>query len=178
MHGERLARINRWEFHLDESLEGESVGQPVFVAMAGVHERHPWNRGALDAITAAARRAATTERYSPAEPLLVGALVESLTGVTATPPLGRLGCRILSSISSSQTRPIGEAEIESQPSPRGSLTRALRDTDLSDLPRSWCRFLAFVAAAVDELTKRGTGTGPTLGLLTRLRLLVSARFFC
>ncbi len=53
--GEPLAQINRWQFALDQSLEEEPVGQPIFVCMAALNAPHPWRREVLDQLASLAR---------------------------------------------------------------------------------------------------------------------------
>jgi hypothetical protein len=59
VEGERLAQINRWEFALEQALEGAPAGQPVFVRMAAEERRRPWPRPPLRALAGAARARAT-----------------------------------------------------------------------------------------------------------------------
>jgi hypothetical protein len=174
MHGERLARINRWEFLLDESLEGESPGQPVFVAMAGTHTRSPWNREALDAIAGAARRAAIDEAYALADPVLVAHFLEALTDVRPGPDLTRLGVRLVSLLSGSRTISASE-RARSRPDRRESLGEALGRLDLSMLSDSWRRCLTFLAIAGDDLAGQGPDAKASLGVFARMLLLARAR---
>ena len=74
MHGEKLARINRWEYSLEQALDGDPPGQPVFVAMATTDRDRPWDRDALDTIGAAARHVALETDLVAAAPNLVRGL--------------------------------------------------------------------------------------------------------
>ncbi len=64
LEGERLAQINRLEFDLEATLDGDPPGQPAFVALA---ETGPWPREPLDEILAAARRRVVNPRPASAE---------------------------------------------------------------------------------------------------------------
>lgn len=86
VEGERLAQINRWEFTLEAVLEGQPVGQPVFVRMAREHRRRAWPAEALDEIAACARRRATRPR--PDTPEQADADAERLARAVATALLG------------------------------------------------------------------------------------------
>ena len=174
MHGERLARINRWEFLLDESLEGESPGQPVFVAMASVHKSRPWKRETLEAIASAARRAAIDEAYDLADPALVGHFLEALTGARPAPELTGLGIRFVSLLSAGRALPASE-RYRLRSDGRESLEETLGHLDLSTLSDGWRRCLTFVATAGDDLTRRGLRARSSLGLFARMLLLARAR---
>lgn len=90
VEGERLAQINRWQLTLQLALEGEAVGQPIFVRMAREQRRRAWPVAALDEIAACARRRATRPR--PATPEAADADAERLARavagalLTAPPP--------------------------------------------------------------------------------------------
>lgn len=58
LEGERLARINHWEYTLELALSGVPVGQPVFLRMARENARRAWPVDALDDLAACARRRA------------------------------------------------------------------------------------------------------------------------
>ncbi len=62
VEGERLAALNRLEFGLEQALDGDPPGQPVFVGMAIEETRRPWPRESLDLLLAAARRRAVRPR--------------------------------------------------------------------------------------------------------------------
>lgn len=66
VEGERLAALNRIAFTLEQSLDGEPVGQPVYLGMALEEERRPWDRQALDEILDLAMEQAVRRR--PATP--------------------------------------------------------------------------------------------------------------
>ena len=55
LEGERLTAINRWEFDLETALDGQPVGQPVFVLIHALEQRRSWNREGFDLLHAAAR---------------------------------------------------------------------------------------------------------------------------
>jgi phytoene/squalene synthetase len=87
VEGEKLAQINRWEFTLELALGGQPVGQPIFVRMAREQRRRAWPTGALDELTACARRRATRPR--PATPEDAEANAERLARAVATALLGK-----------------------------------------------------------------------------------------
>lgn len=62
LEGERLAAINRWEFLLEEALEGQPTGQPVFVLLADLEKHEPWQRQGFDQLHAVARRRCAVTR--------------------------------------------------------------------------------------------------------------------
>ncbi len=67
MEGERLAQINRWQFHLEEALGGQAAGQPISLILQIEERRRPWSREALDRLADAARRRVATQRPATAE---------------------------------------------------------------------------------------------------------------
>lgn len=62
LEGERLAAINRWEFHLEAALDGTPPGQPVFVLLADIELDDPWTRAGFDQLHAVARRRCAVAR--------------------------------------------------------------------------------------------------------------------
>lgn len=56
LEGERLTAINRWEFELEDALEGNPTGQPVFVLVHELEQVRPWPRAAFDRLHSYARR--------------------------------------------------------------------------------------------------------------------------
>lgn len=92
LEGERLAQINRWQFHLEEALgDGLSEGpaqQPIFLCLQLEERRHPWNREALDQLSDAARHRVATRRPRSAENRT--AELERLGGAIATALLGTI----------------------------------------------------------------------------------------
>lgn len=55
LEGERLTAMNRWDFDLEATLDGQPVGQPVFVLIHALEQQRPWNREAFDLLHATAR---------------------------------------------------------------------------------------------------------------------------
>jgi hypothetical protein len=55
LEGERLSQINRWQFALEQALDGDPPGQPIFVVLAEEERRRPWPRDAFDELAAIAR---------------------------------------------------------------------------------------------------------------------------
>ena len=62
LEGERLAAINRWEFHLEAALDGTPPGQPVFVLLADIESHDPWVREGFDRLHAVARHRCAVAR--------------------------------------------------------------------------------------------------------------------
>ena len=60
LEGERLAGLNRWQFELEEALDGHPTGQPVFVRLAMAEVEQPWPRNEFDRLHRAARHIAVT----------------------------------------------------------------------------------------------------------------------
>jgi phytoene/squalene synthetase len=93
VEGERLAQLNRWQFALESALDGEAVGQPIYLAMAREHARRPWPPEALDRLAACARALvaqpvpATVEAAQRRVVELAGAAAEALLGRPATEEL-------------------------------------------------------------------------------------------
>lgn len=87
VEGERLAQINRWEMTLETVLQGQPVGQPIFVRMAREERRRAWPAPALDGLAACARRRAIRPR--PATPAEADADAARLARAVAAALLGR-----------------------------------------------------------------------------------------
>ena len=164
MHGERLARINRWEFSLEQALDGEAPGQPVFVAMATVEADRPWARHALDGLSVAARRLALGATLDETAAALAGNIAEALLGTPPPTEIVGFGSRLLTTVSQrgSADRLAMDAPLPGEARPWRSLER---DT-LASVPAHWRRALRFLAAAGDSPR--------TLTLATRVRLLLIA----
>lgn len=60
LEGERLAGLNRWEFELEQALDGHPVGQPIFVRLALEEQVRPWRRDDFDRLHRHARSIAMT----------------------------------------------------------------------------------------------------------------------
>jgi phytoene/squalene synthetase len=92
VEGERLAALNRIEFTLEESLDGEPAGQPAFIAMAAAERERPWDRDSLDQLGKLARdiivwpRPQTAAEAVGRSEALGGAVVSSLLGGEASAP--------------------------------------------------------------------------------------------
>ena len=86
VEGERLAALNRLEFGLEQALDGDPPGQPVFVGMSIEETRRPWPRESLDLLLAAARRRAVRPRLDTVDEVaaeaaqIARALGQSLVG--------------------------------------------------------------------------------------------------
>lgn len=55
LEGERLTAINRWEFDLEATLNGQPPGQPVYVLIHALEQQRPWAREGFDHLHACAR---------------------------------------------------------------------------------------------------------------------------
>jgi hypothetical protein len=190
MHGEKLARINRWEYSLEHALDGDPPGQPVFVAMATTDRDRPWDRDALDTIGAAARHVALETDLVAAAPSLVRGLFEALieqhpssnlTSVISELFFGfpRSGSpqqanRDLSPETATTTRPSSRFSDEQANRPSLELAMPLPQGEIARLPRCWRRFLGFLYRAGTRIRLREPGSEKPMGLLTRLELLVGA----
>lgn len=53
--GESLTAINRWEFDLEATLDGQPPGQPVYVLIHALDQQRPWAREGFDHLHACAR---------------------------------------------------------------------------------------------------------------------------
>ena len=101
LEGERLTAINRWEFELESALDGQPPGQPVYVLLHDLEQRHPWPREAFDHLHGYARRRCAQRR--PADPqgaerdaLTLGeALTWLLSGDRPTEPANRLAASLI-----------------------------------------------------------------------------------
>lgn len=65
--GERLAAVNRWEFELEQALEGRPTPQPVFLELAREARRVPWDTADFERLTALARECAVGEQPATAD---------------------------------------------------------------------------------------------------------------
>lgn len=62
VEGERLAALNRWEFDREMTLDGAPPEQPIFVALAAEHQRHPFPDTTFDSLASLARQVAVQPR--------------------------------------------------------------------------------------------------------------------
>ncbi len=174
LDGDRLAEINRWEFALEQALDGQPTGQPVFVLMAVEEERRPWRRRALDRLSAGARKRAlgrgTAEVDSRAD--LAGAFAEALIGQTVPPTTGTFGAALARLLEIRRGAP---PDDDDEP----ACIRSTLQTGPGSLPAPWSRAARFFQLAGRRLVHapETPAKGPSLGLLTRLMLLLRARFF-
>ncbi len=67
LEGERLAGLNRWQFELEEALDGHPTGQPVFVRLGLAEAEQPWLRDEFDRLHRAARHIAVTSSAEACE---------------------------------------------------------------------------------------------------------------
>ena len=64
-----MAAINRWEYVLEQTLEGRPPGQPIFVRIAELERQTPWSREGFDLLHACARQRAAVPRPPKSNPL-------------------------------------------------------------------------------------------------------------
>ncbi len=127
--GERLSQINRWEFSLEATLNGDPPGQPVFVQIAQIEQQIPWSRDGFDRLLSAARRRATVRRPATAEAAerdsieLGGALAEVLVGEPPSSDLEVMAAALARVLS---LRMLGE-----------DLRRHQARLPIAELPESW-----------------------------------------
>jgi hypothetical protein len=199
LEGERLAQINRWEFTLETALTDRLVGQPVFVAMRRCEADRPWPREALDAVAAAARRAVTRDEQHPwgleDDRRLASALVGAWLGDSHADTPARAtvenALALRRRVETATSPSARSAPPRTQPSAPGSpASRSPGESGpaagepvsaRAGTPPSVVRFLRFVALTTAAIERRVAGgadmpAGSRLGLGTRLRLLLRARF--
>ena len=60
LEGERLAGLNRWQFELEQALDGSPTGQPIFVRLAETETKTPWPREEFDRLHRVAQHIAVS----------------------------------------------------------------------------------------------------------------------
>ena len=182
LEGERLAQINRWQFTLDLSLEGQPVGQPIFVFMAAQDARRQWRRQDLDRLAALARNrisrppAATADLHRQLKGL-AGAVASLLFGIETSGRLEEIGAALMRAHSlasgsrelpllrpdlASPTTDTGDAmPAESLRLERAELRRLLRvkEGDLAGLPTKARRAVLYACYAARSIIE----SEPTMG---------------
>ncbi|MEJ2084246.1 MAG: hypothetical protein P8Y44_01035 [Acidobacteriota bacterium] len=68
LEGERLAGLNRWQFELEQALDGSPTGQPIFVQLAKIEQATPWLREEFDRLHRVAQHIAVSSGADPIEP--------------------------------------------------------------------------------------------------------------
>jgi hypothetical protein len=192
LEGERLAAINRWEFSLESSLNGEPIGQPVFVRIAHEDRRRPWSRAAFDELGRLARRRASlaspegSARNDQERRGLATALATALLETVPSPGLVELGVALmeLRSLQEAATTAAATAADDNSRhrlwSALGAASDAIRE--LSHPYRHAAAYLLLAARRLHAELERGgpppRGDDPTsrLGLATRIALLLRARW--
>ena len=151
LDGDRLAELNRWEFRLEEALDGRPAGQPIFVLMAREEADRPWSREALDRILAAARRRALAAARPTATSGGASGLAEGLAAALLGEPASEDAMRLAGGL-------LGDGAIGTEP--------------VGGVPRRWraaVRYLQLVG-------RRRAGAKGPLGLGARLVLMARAQF--
>ena len=183
LEGERLAQINRWQFHLEEVLAGEPAGQPIFLCLQREERLRPWNREALDGLADAARHRVATRRPATAAArdaelerlatALGGALVDAGHDAAATLGAGLL--RLFSLLDLGEGLRRHDARLPRRELPDDWHAGGAADRDLlaaamarqrerartslrtfrrRELPRPWRRAARFAALAGGALLRR------------------------
>ncbi len=197
LEGARLAQVNRWQFALDQSLDVEPIGQPVFVQMALLEKEYRWNRKALDRLAELARSrvlvpadsvaARERERLEIARALLLAFFgnepSEELVLLAAA--LSRAHSLLGPRDHLAFRRPDLDLETSAHEDPQliaecaeiGSLLT--RDSKLTNAPAEARAAIRFARSAalriVDQMSAR-PWEAPKLGLVSRVLLLVQSRF--
>jgi hypothetical protein len=147
MEGERLSQINRLEFDLESTLDGEPPGQPVFVMMGAAERAAPWPRERLDEIAGAARlRAARPRPATDAEALedaqrLGGAVLGALTdGSSSASPGAAAGLvRVFELLALGESVRRHRARLSEASLPDDWIQGTPKGEELDEAVRSACR---------------------------------------
>ena len=195
LEGERLAGLNRWEFQLEEALDGNPTGQPVFVRLALAEGERPWLRDEFDRLHQLARHLAvtqSTDHGSAATRHLAEiadawlALVLGTKADTATVTQAAAFLRLRSLLG---TLRAGGSAAENAQSLLATESGNLRDTLAESLPKrspargyraatSYLRFASLHLLGEANATGKDTNEPQSsLGILRRLIILVRARWF-
>ena len=191
LEGERLSQINRWQFHLEEALDGCPAGQPIFLCLEREQRRQPWNREALDALADAARHRVATRRPGTAEAraaelerlgsALAGALLGTESAAAAELAAGLL--RLFSLLDLGEGLRRHDARLPRRELPDGWATAGELDAEalaaavrreagrarlqlarsrFAELPAAWRRSARFLALAGRALLRRVERAGPSV----------------
>ncbi len=203
LEGERLAQINRWQFTLDLSLEG----QPIFVFMATQDARRQWRRQDLDRLAALARNRISRPPADTADlhrqlKGLAGAVVSLLLGIEPSGRLEEIGAALMRAHSlghGSRELPLLRPDLTSptadpgEPMPaeslrqeRAELRRLLRvnEGDLTGLPKKARRAVLYACYAARSIIESEPTMGESsaaerqaarIGAWQRARLVLKAR---
>ena len=183
LEGERLSQINRWQFALEQSLEGDHVGQPVFVLLGLLHRRRPWRRQGLDRLASLARSrvsetsGSTTARAQQEAIELVQAFATLWIERPLSVGLAPVAAAVLRTYSV-LSRTEGLLSRQECQELRGVLQDGL--DRIEELPRGFRRAFFFAHHAALALLgqaerRRHDQRAPRLGIALRLFLLTKAR---
>lgn len=194
LEGERLAGLNRWQFELEQALDGSPTGQPVFVRLAEEEQTTPWQREEFDRLHAVARRLAVVahESDSTADESVDHTIVDSwltlLSGTSPDETTIQQGATVLklhrllrsqgaSHGLSAATRERLDAESDRM---RATLRSPVKAGDLApDLTAAAAYLQRACLALMDQAERsirRRTSRRPKLGILRRLSILFRARW--
>lgn len=194
LEGERLAGLNRWQFELEQALDGSPTGQPVFVRLAEEEQTTPWQREEFDRLHAVARRLAVVahESDSTADESVDHTIVDSwltlLSGTSPDETTIQQGATVLklhrllrsqgaSDGLSAATRERLDAESDRM---RATLRSPVKAGDLApDLTAAAAYLQRACLALMDQAERsirRRTSRRPKLGILRRLSILFRARW--
>ncbi len=195
LEGERLAGLNRWEFELEEALDGNPTGQPVFVRLALAEGERPWLRDEFDRLHQLARHIAVTQStdHRPSAKRqsveIAGAWLALVLGTKADTTTVTQAAAFLRLRSLLGTLREGGSAAENAQILLATESRDLRDTLAESLPKggparryraaaSYLRFASLHLLSEAMATGKGTNRPrPSLGVLQRLVILVRARWF-
>ena len=190
LEGERLSGLNRWQFELEESLDGKPRGQPVFVALALANQESPWEREGFDRLHRLATHIAVVETTSQEH------LCEELAAAWLKLLLGRQPSDSIVTQAGALVRThrlvgsVGNDSRQAPPKPdkhedeRSRLIAALsKRFEPNGLPKEYRPAAAYLRlAALRLLGKSNLLQGmrprkrPQLGLVERLTILGRARW--
>jgi hypothetical protein len=192
LEGERLAGLNRWQFELEEALEGHPTGQPVFVRLALAEAEKPWLRDEFDRLHRAARHLAVTSTpvagEVPDQTLIetADAWLALVVGVRLNPATVQQGAALLrvhhllsaagsaGSVAIESTHRVAEESKKL----RRILTEPIKEEDATHRYRAAANYLRLASLTLLHALESSTGnrSRPSIGLLRRLTILGRARW--
>ena len=188
LEGERLAGLNRWQFELEQALDGTPTGQPVFVRLAAEERKVRWQREEFDRLHIAARRIAvgTLEdgRSAPerVDLTIVDSWLRLISGSSLHPSTLRQAASVLKlhRLLSSQKASVGSPEAARDrygaelDKIRSTLEMPLSAGDLAPDQAAAAAYLRRASLALLDQTQRSQR--PKLGVLRRISILLLARW--
>ncbi len=192
LEGERLAGLNRWQFELEEALDGHPTGQPVFVRLALAEAKQPWLRDEFDRLHRAARHLAVTSSAvagdMPDQTLIeiADAWLALVLGVRLNPATVQQGAAVLrvhdllnaagstGSVAIESTHRVAEESKKL----RRILTEPIKEEDRTHGYRAAANYLRLASLALLRALDSSSGdrSRPSIGLFRRLIILGRARW--